>query len=124
MNLREEILSNYSKSHVLDIAAYACQSKQNFKALIKCFLDDDRKLAQRAAWSVGWGARKEPQMVLPHIKDLVAVLKRKNVHDAVIRNAVRVLQESEIPEKYQGEVMDACFQLAPLTKTGFPFTVK
>jgi hypothetical protein len=117
MNLREEILREHSKEHALKIAAYACASKQNFRELIKCFLDDEYRLAQRAAWSVSWAARKNPAMMLPHVKDLVAVLKKKNVHDAVIRNAVRVLQEIEIPEQYQGEVMDACFQFleSPLT---------
>src|SRR5687767_3825791 len=122
MNFREEILSDHSKEHALRIAALAYQSKQNFKELIKCFLDDDHKLAQRAAWSVSWAARKNPAMVLPYIKDLVAVLKKKNVHDAVIRNSVRVLQEIEIPEQYQGEVMDACFQFIESPTT--PVAVK
>lgn len=110
MNLREEILKEHSKSNALMIADYACESKKNFKELMKCFLDKEYHLAQRAAWSVSWAAQKKPGMILPHIKDIVAVLHKKNVHDAVIRNSVRVLQEIEIPEKYQGEVMDACFQ--------------
>lgn len=110
MNLREEILKEHSKSHALKIAAYACSSKGNFKELMKCFLDGEYRLAQRAAWSVSWAARKKPEMVFPHIKDIVSVLHKKNVHNAVIRNAVRVLQEIDIPEQYHGEVMDACFQ--------------
>ena len=122
MNLREEILREHSKEHALQIADYACESKQNFKELIRCFLDDEYRLAQRAAWSVSWAARKKPGMVMPHIKDLVAVLKRKNVHDAVIRNAVRVLQEIEIPQKFQGEVMDACFHFLESPTT--PVAVK
>jgi hypothetical protein len=122
MNLREEILREHSKEHALKIAGYACTSKQRFKELIDCFLDDEYRLAQRAAWSVSWAARKSPEMVLPHVKDLVAVLRKKNVHDAVIRNAVRVLQEIEIPEKFQGEVMDACFRFLESPTT--PVAVK
>jgi hypothetical protein len=84
---------------------------------MKCFLDDEYRLAQRAAWSVKWAAKKKPELLWPHIKDLVSVLHKKNVHDAVIRNSVRVLQEIDIPEKFHGEVMDACFQFLekPLT---------
>jgi hypothetical protein len=108
--LREEILKEHSKTHALKIANYACESKKNFKELMNCFLDNEYRLAQRAAWSVSWAARKNPSMISPHIKDLVSVLHKKNVHEAVIRNSVRVLQEIEIPEKYHGEVMDACFQ--------------
>jgi hypothetical protein len=110
VNLREEILKEHSKAHAQAIANYACESKKNFKELMNCFLDDEYRLAQRAAWSVSWAAMKKPEMIYPHIKDLVSVLYKKNVHDAVIRNSVRVLQEIEIPEKYHGEVMNACFQ--------------
>jgi hypothetical protein len=120
--LREEILKEHSKEHALSIANYACQSKTNFKELMNCFLDDEYRLAQRAAWGVCFAAKKKPEMIYPHIKELVSVLHKKNVHDAVIRNAVRVLQDIEIPKKYQGEVMDACFQF--LEKPMTPVAIK
>lgn len=110
MNMREEVLRDYSKEHTLKVAEYGCKSKANFAALIKCFLDDDYRLAQRAAWSVSWAAKQKPQMVMAHLKDLVAALQKKGVHDAVIRNSVRVLQEIDIPEEFHGDVMNACFQ--------------
>lgn len=122
MVLREEILKEHSKAHALSIANYACQSKTNFKELMRCFLDDEYRLAQRAAWGVCFAAKMKPEMIYPHIKDLVSVLHKKNVHDAVIRNSVRVLQEIEIPEQYHGEVMDACFQF--LEKPMTPVAIK
>lgn len=122
MVIREEILKEHSKSQALKIAGYACESKKNFRELMKCFLDDEYRVAQRAAWSVRWAAQKKPEMISAHIKDLVSVLHKNNVHDAVIRNAVRVLQEIEIPEKYHGEVMDACFQF--LEKPSTPVAIK
>lgn len=122
MILREEILKEHSKSQALKIASYACESKKNFKELMKCFLDDEYRLAQRAAWSVSWAAQKKPVMILPHLNDLVSVLHKKNVHDAVIRNSVRVLQEIEIPEEFHGEVMDACFKF--LEKPSTPVAIK
>ena len=99
MNLREEILKEHSKEHALKIANYSCTSKKNFKALMQCFMSDEYRLAQRAAWSVSWAAKKKPVMITPFIKDLVAVLQKSNVHTAVIRNAVRVLEAIDIPEK-------------------------
>jgi hypothetical protein len=115
-------MKEHSKSHILSIANYACSSKQNFKELITCFLADEYGLAQRAAWSVCFAAQQKPEMIYPHIKDLVSVLYKKNVHDVVIRNSVRVLQAIEIPEKYHGAVMDACFQL--LEKPGTAVAIK
>jgi hypothetical protein len=128
MNLRQEILKEHSKQQTLKIAEYACRSKKNFKELMQCLLDDEYRLAQRAAWSVSWAARKKPQLITPHVKDLVSVLHKKNVHSAVIRNSVRVLQDIEIPEKFHGPVMDACFQFiespaTPVAVKAFSLTV-
>lgn len=122
MILREEILKEHSKTHALTIANYACESEESFKELMQCFLDNESRLAQRAAWSVSCAAKEKPEMIYPHIKDLVAVLQKKNVHDAVIRNSVRVLQEIEIPESYHGEVMNACFEF--LEKPSTPVAIK
>lgn len=122
MNLREEILREHSKAQALFIAGQACASKKNFTQLMKCFLSDDYRLAQRAAWSVSWAARQKPERVRPHIKTLVAVLRKKGVHPAVVRNAVRVLQDIDIPKRFQGEVMNACFRFLEGPET--PVAVK
>jgi hypothetical protein len=107
--LAELIMSDYSKAHVLVVANEACTSANNFKELLNCFLSSDKELSKRAAWSLSWAARQKPEMVYPHIKELVSVLDKKDLHPAILRNAVRVLEEVEIPEVYHGEVMNACF---------------
>jgi hypothetical protein len=117
MNLRDEILKEHSKIHALKIANYACSSTKNFKALMQCFMSNEYRLAQRAAWSVSWAAQKKPAMITPYIKDLVAALQKENVHDAVKRNSVRVLEAIDIPEKFHGEVMNACFSFIETPST-------
>jgi len=79
MNIKEALLDDatYSKEHILKISEYACASAKNFKTLMQCFLANDYRLAQRAAWSVSWAARKKPEMIKPHIKSLVEQLERK-----------------------------------------------
>lgn len=44
-----------------------------------------------------------------YLKDIVAQLQRTDVHPAVVRNSVRVLQSIDIPVELHGEVMNACF---------------
>ena len=122
MNIKEEILKEHSKEHALKIALYACESKQHFKALMQCFLANEYRLAQRAAWSVSWAAKQKPAMVKPYIKDLVAQLQRKDIHAAVIRNSVRILQDIQIPEDLHGEVMNACFNFIEQPAT--PIAIK
>lgn len=109
MDLKAEILKEHSKAHALKIAEYATASPDHFKELMECFMSNEYRLAQRAAWSVSWAAGKDPTMVMPYIGELVAALEMTGVHDAVIRNSLRVLEKIEIPETFHGEVMNACF---------------
>ncbi len=117
MKLAEEILKDHSKPHALKIADHACASRKNFKELMECFMSDDYRLAARAAWSVNWAARKKPEMVSPYIGNLVSVLEKKEVHDAVIRNSLRVLEDVELPEAYHGTLMNICFGFVEDPKT-------
>ncbi|MCF0058279.1 hypothetical protein [Dyadobacter sp. CY356] len=111
MNIREELLKQqiHFKKHAIAITEFAVSSDKNFKELINCFLSKDMRVAQRAARSVSWAAEKYPEMVQPYVGILVDQLKRKDVHNAVIRNSLRVLEDLVIPQKFHGEVMDACF---------------
>ncbi|TAL61448.1 MAG: hypothetical protein EPN85_04705 [Bacteroidetes bacterium] len=109
MNIKKELLREHSKRQANRIARYACRSNSNFKELIQCYSSHDYVLAQRAAWSVSIAGRMNPKLVAPHIKYLVDVISRKDVHNAVIRNSVRILEAINIPKKYQGKVMQACF---------------
>ena len=109
MNIREAILEEHSKANATRIAKYACSSPKRFKELMDCYLDPEYRIAQRAAWSVSWAARTKPAMIERYIGVLVAALPKTNVHPAVIRNAVGVLEIVDIPEMYHADVMNACF---------------
>ena len=124
MNIREALLKekNHNKAQALKITAYACSTPEYFKELMQCFLSNEYRLAQRAAWSVSWAAAQTPELIKPYIKNLVEVLQRKNVHDAVIRNSVRILQQIEIPEALHGELMNSCFELIESPST--PVAIK
>jgi len=124
MNIRKALLEEkvQNKELALKIADYAVKSNQNFEVLIECFLDNDYRLAQRAAWCVSWAARKNPSMIQPYVKVLVEQLERTDVHPAVIRNSVRILEAIEIPEEFHGIVMNACFNLIENVST--PVAIK
>lgn len=111
MTIRDELLKQqiHFKKDALAIAGFAVSSDENFRELIDCLLSKDIRVAQRAAWSVNWAAQKNPEMIQPYIGILVDQLKKTDVHNAVIRNSLRILENLTIPEQFQGEVMDACF---------------
>ena len=124
MNIQEELLKHqiHFKADAMRITEYACSSPKHLKELIACFLSNEYRLAQRAAWSVSWAARSKPALIMPYIKDIVAQLQRTDVHNAVIRNSVRVLEDVDIPEVYHGDVMNACF--AFIEKPSTPAAIK
>lgn len=124
MNIKEELLKQkiHFKADALRITEYACSSPRHFKALIDCFLSNEYRLAQRAAWSVSWAARSKPALVMPFIKNIVEQLQRTDVHNAVIRNSMRILEDIDIPEEHHGSVMNACF--AFIEKPSTPAAIK
>lgn len=124
MDIRSALLKEkiYTKARATEITTYACASRQHFNELMDCFLCNEYRVAQRAAWSVSWAARERPDLVKPYIGQLVAQLSRTDVHDAVIRNSVRILEAVEIPEEHHADVMNACFAL--IEKPTTPAAIK
>jgi len=112
MNIRGELLRHqiHFKKHAIAITEYAVLSEENFIELIDCFLSDETRAAQRAAWSIAWAAEKRPEMVMPFIGIFVDQLHKNNTHQALIRNSLRVLEILAIPERFHGSVLNACFQ--------------
>jgi len=113
MNIKEELLADpyQSKRKATEVAMYACTSEEAFRHLMHCFESDEYRLAQRAAYSVSIATHERPELIRPYIGVLVSQLKRTGIHDAVIRNSARILQDISIPDEFHGELMDAAFAI-------------
>jgi hypothetical protein len=124
MNIKEALLQEkiYTKAQATAITIYACSSPACFKELMQCFVAKDYRTAQRAAWSVSSVAEKNQELIYPYLKDIVQQVQRKDVHPAVVRNSVRILQSISIPEELHGEVMNACFHF--VEKPATPVAIK
>ncbi|KAA6439965.1 hypothetical protein FEM33_09690 [Dyadobacter flavalbus] len=114
MNIEKTLLADpvQSRQLAVRVADYACTDEEIFSELMNCFFSEHYRLAQRAAYSAGIAAQKKPELIQPYIGKLAACLTRKDVHDAVIRNSVRILEDVAIPEAFHAEVMNKCFELA------------
>ncbi|WP_353717818.1 hypothetical protein [Dyadobacter sp. 676] len=111
MDIRHELLADphQSKWKATKVAEYACTSPEAFRELMHCFESDEYRLAQRAAYSVSIATDLQPGLIGPYIGVLIGQLKRTDVHDAIIRNSARILQDVAIPDEFHGELMDATF---------------
>ena len=109
MNLRETILEEHSKKQCNKIVQWVGSSQDRFNELYKLFLDDVTLVTQRASWPVSECVIAHPNFIRNHFKSLLKNLEKKNLHDAIKRHSIRLLQFVPIPEKYHGLVMEKCF---------------
>jgi hypothetical protein len=109
MDLKEELLAKHSKEHTTKIAKWIGQDQKRFDQLIKYLIDGEEPLPQRAGWVLFYCAIPYPQLIQKHIGKLLKNLQRPNLHDAVKRNTVRILQDIPVPEASHGDAMNICF---------------
>ncbi|MBL7703503.1 MAG: hypothetical protein JNM14_14725 [Ferruginibacter sp.] len=109
MNLRQEILKEHSKAQCTKIVKWVGSSQSRFDELFNLFLNDEYRVVQRSAWPVSYCVDAHPELIRKHWKELMDYLKKPNLHDAVKRNSVRLMQHIELPKAYHGEIMNRCF---------------
>lgn len=121
MNIRTEILKEHSKQNAIRISEFIGQDKEIFSELMECFLGDEYRVTQRAAQIVSYCAEKYPALIIPYLKKIILNL-RNDVHVAVKRNTLRVLQDIDLPSDLHGETADICFKIMEDSKE--PIAVK
>lgn len=116
--LKEE----HSKRQTDRIVAYIGNDKTRFAVLIELFFKGEYRITQRAAWPLSYCVRAHPELIGPYFKRLLDNLARRDIHVAVVRNSVRLLQDVDIPKRYHGRVMSTCFDL--VQSAGTPIAIK
>jgi hypothetical protein len=111
MNIRNEILAGHSKRQTTKIVEWIGDDPKRFKELMDLFLGDVYRITQRAGWPLSDCVKNHPELIKPYFAKLLKQLERDDVHDAVRRNIVRLLQFVEIPVRYQAKIFDACYDL-------------
>ena len=122
MDLLQLLKDEHSKKQTDRIVAYIGEEKERFAQLIQLFFSGEYRITQRAAWPLSYCVRNHPELIKPYFKQLLDNLDRKDIHVAVIRNTVRLLQDVTIPVKFQGRVMNKCFEFIQAPET--PIAVK
>jgi hypothetical protein len=79
--------------------------------LMAIFFAGEYRLTQRAAWPMSVCAEKHPELIVPYLDKLVDQLPRKDVHNAIKRNVIRLLQWVDIPPRLEGKVFSHCLDL-------------
>lgn len=93
------------------IVEFIGADKNRFAELMKIFFAGEYRLTQRAAWPLNYCAERHPELIQPYLPKLLNCLSRDDVHDAVKRNIVRLLQFVEIPKKFHAKTYSLCVEL-------------
>ena len=109
MKLRDQLLKEHSKANCNAIVQWIGDSQQRFDELFDLFLNDEYRVVQRAGWPLSYAAADHPKFIQKHFSKLLKNLQKPNLHNSVKRNTIRLLQEIPVPERFQGQVMDICF---------------
>jgi hypothetical protein len=110
MKLREQLLKEHSRANCDKIVHWVGDQQPRFDELFKLFVSDEYRVVQHAAWPLSYCVIQHPQLIKKHFTKLISNLSKPGIHDAVKRNTLRLLQEIDIPKKYHGALMNACFK--------------
>ena len=110
MNLRETILAEHSKAQKDKIVNWVSNSQKRFDELFSLFLNDNSQVTQRAAYPLSYCIERNPGLIHKHFSKLLKNLQKKNLHNAIKRNTLRILELAPIPKRYHGQLMNICFE--------------
>ncbi len=106
--IEKALLKGRSSKAANEIVQIVLKNPDALEELMTYFLSNDSRLCQTASWSVGILASKASHLLIPYMSKLIEAHENPN-HDSVLRNSIRAWQFMDIPEEYEGEVFDLCF---------------
>jgi hypothetical protein len=106
MKLREEILREHSKTQCEKIVRWVGDDKDRFAELMQLMLTDEYRVAQRAAYPISYCVQKFPALIKPWFARMIKKMGDRAAHDAVRRNALRIFEQVDIPEKFCGQLYE------------------
>lgn len=109
MNFKIQLAQAHSKENARLIADYIGADEQRFDELMQLFFAPEYRVAQRAAHAVSHCVDAHSHLILPYIGSMVTHLQT-DPEVAIRRNTVRLLQNQEIPEAFQGILLEKCFE--------------
>ena len=101
--------AEHSKAQCDRIVRYVGGDLDRFAELIDAFISGPGRITQCAAWPISYIAIAHPALVAPHFSDLIRLLGKPGIHDAVKRNILRLLPSVKIPTTRREKVIELCF---------------
>jgi hypothetical protein len=111
MNIHTQLLKEHSKKNTNLIIDYIGNDTKRFDTLMECFYSDDYIIVQRSIWVVSSSAIRYPNLLTKHYVNLTKLMDEKSKHNAVSRNICKLFFEIQIPEAFEGEILNKAFKI-------------
>lgn len=121
MNLKASLAAQQYKEDAQAIRDYILDNQAALDELMQLFLHADHRTVQKAAWPIGMIGTEKPEWFTPYFTEIIACLEKPK-HHAVGRNIYRTLQFMEIPEEYEGEILELAMR--DLSDPKMPIAIK
>ena len=106
MDIRQALMDEHSKRQTMAIVEFIGEDSKRFDELMKVFFAGEYRLTQRAAWPMNYCAERHSNLIQPYLPKLLDCLEREDMHDAIRRNVLRLLQYVDIPKRLAGRIYD------------------
>lgn len=98
----------HSKAQKKKIASIISDKPQYMEELMGWFFSNNTRMCQRASWPLLDIQLHSPELLRPYLSKMVKHLDDKSIHDAVIRNTLRIFDEMDIPHNLEGPLFEKC----------------
>lgn len=93
------------------LAEFVGDDPERLAALVRIFLKEHYRLAQRAAGVMVAIAIKRPNVFDPHLGKLIGASIKEDAPPVIRRNVVRLLQEIDVPKRLRATAFSHCVEL-------------
>lgn len=122
MDFRALLEEGHSKEITNTIVSEIGNSSKKMEQLMSIFIKGPQRISQRAAWPMSHIVQNHPNLLDNYYTLFIQLLHQNDNHNAINRNILRALQFVDIPEQFQGEILDVSFKL--LNSSEEPIAVK
>ena len=119
--LEAQLLAEHSKAQTMRLVHWVGHDAERLQTLMEIFLNNPPSaplpkgrgyqyiFTQRSSWALRYVGEKSPELMRPWLPRLVANLRQPNLHDAIKRNTLNVMEVLDFPEEMDGDLADLCF---------------
>ena len=108
MDYETLLMQQLSRRHMEDVARIIGDNEKEFERLMDIVLHGREPVVQRAAWAMDVCLETHPEWLAPYVETLIVALPRFS-NNGVKRQVVKALTEQDLPEQFEGQMTDLCF---------------